>query len=1276
MLNTFLNENYVKLYSNKIIFNKKIKESDIVIIHYYNLLYFYDVNDVIRFFLENPNFEKRDLCFGDVHCTKFLLDYFLNNRIEIYPFLEYDTNNLLKIKPKINNIIDDNFFKNGYNVFLKLNKRENNFYLDIFIRKDIIKNLYNTRHVDYNYRELLLKKGILDSSLKITNSLYKILDNTPQAMSRAETKLLISKDVNFPFLKKNTFLYNYQKNDVYWMKMIEELVDTKKNTLEFSIAKYRETCINVDGFDYEFVYYKNKFIPKNNLTEYSGVENIKLKFYGGNLISEMGLGKCHAKNTPILMYDGNIKMVQDVKIGELLMGDDSKPRTVLSLANGNSQMYDILPNLPGFIKYNVNIDHILCLINRYIGNIKSVCSNNICKNAIKMKWFCVKEKTFIEETVHYTQNNKIETFNKIKKFLENNSNNVCEIPVKEYINLSKKTKRVLKGYKKEVSFENINFLDDNNHCNSYVLGMWLGSSVKKTCSIVDSDTSIEDYVVNKLPITEPNSNLAWVIKKYNLNDIKYIPDIYMYSSKKNRLDFLKGLLKSKSIFNEETGKYKLLYNFYLKRLIDDILFLCNSLGIYCYSNIERNRNSTEIAIFINGVKNKNIYADIKIVNTGYDEYFGFTLDGNNRYLLGDFTVTHNTMTALSNIFREENKYDSFVEFDKEHCNYFFKRGKNKTKKCSASIVDDELNCKEILYCKEHSECAFIEKRGINFKNIELFNNEPFVTNSTLVICPNQLCDQWVREYYGNSSNFNVEKRVILLSTFDQFSNLTFGDILFSDLIIVSFNFLCNNNYNNYCKKDTKTNYTLITKDILNGFKMKNLSFFKWRAVYCDEFHEVKTRTLISSINSFKSTYKWNISGTPFSDGKDTFINSLNLITNIEDVNVYTDGFLNNEIIDKSSRLFRRNTKESIKEELNMNTITERVELLNFTIEERSIYDSYNSSFEKFEKNLIQLCCDPQMNIGTKELIKNCKTFDEIRNVILKYNFDKLEISRKKIKDLEKYILEEHNSEELSVYKRNLTIEKKNCECIDRVYSFLKNAVDNIKVSETCPICLDEIDIDNTSMTKCGHKFCWDCISEYIKEFGINNSTKCPMCNIKVDKSDIYFYKETEIAKKVDNLLIDNLVDIVNDVKSTKIGNIVYYVKNLLKNDKCIIFSQHNELLKKIGDYLKKYDVNVLYCSGNVYNRKNTIEKFKNDCNQNVICLSSKNSASGINLTVANKIILVEPICGDTHYRNDIENQAIGRANRLGRTTPLEIIRFIIKDTIESKLHYEQKNNNL
>jgi hypothetical protein len=83
------------------------------------------------------------------------------------------------------------------------------------------------------------------------------------------------------------------------------------------------------------------------------------------LYGELGSGKCHAKGTPIMMFDGSIQLVENIKVGDDLMGDDSKPRKVLSLANGRDKMYDIIQSYGD--TYRVNEEHILCL--REHGNI-------------------------------------------------------------------------------------------------------------------------------------------------------------------------------------------------------------------------------------------------------------------------------------------------------------------------------------------------------------------------------------------------------------------------------------------------------------------------------------------------------------------------------------------------------------------------------------------------------------------------------------------------------------------------------------------------------------------------------------------------------------------------------------------------------------------------------------------------------------------------------------------------------------------------------------------
>jgi len=76
-----------------------------------------------------------------------------------------------------------------------------------------------------------------------------------------------------------------------------------------------------------------------------------------------GTGKCFGAGTKLLMHDGSMKNVEDVKEGELLMGDDSTPRTVKagSVISGRAMMYEIQSNHAGRDTWRCNGAHILVL---------------------------------------------------------------------------------------------------------------------------------------------------------------------------------------------------------------------------------------------------------------------------------------------------------------------------------------------------------------------------------------------------------------------------------------------------------------------------------------------------------------------------------------------------------------------------------------------------------------------------------------------------------------------------------------------------------------------------------------------------------------------------------------------------------------------------------------------------------------------------------------------------------------------------------------------------
>ena len=101
-------------------------------------------------------------------------------------------------------------------------------------------------------------------------------------------------------------------------------------------------------------------------------KNMNRPDQGGSKIVIIGKPGCFTKDTPVLMYDGSIKKVQDVCIGDVIMGDDSTPRNVLELCQGFETMYKISPKEGE--PYIVNERHKLVLKDR---------KNNIIEMTVK-----------------------------------------------------------------------------------------------------------------------------------------------------------------------------------------------------------------------------------------------------------------------------------------------------------------------------------------------------------------------------------------------------------------------------------------------------------------------------------------------------------------------------------------------------------------------------------------------------------------------------------------------------------------------------------------------------------------------------------------------------------------------------------------------------------------------------------------------------------------------------------------------------------------------------
>lgn len=439
-----------------------------------------------------------------------------------------------------------------------------------------------------------------------------------------------------------------------------------------------------------FTQVKPKFVgslrPQQIVVRKEAISN--LNKYGSIIIAAFpGFGKCLALNTPIIMFDGSIKMVQDIKTGEQLMGDDSKPRNVLSTCTGKEQMYEI-QQVKGD-NYKVNESHILTL--------KMSGHKSIMKIKTRSKKIRYSVKKFNTNTVRIEQKSFEFEDDAIKYKNTIKTDGIIDICVKDYLKLPQSVKAKLKCFKVPVRFE-----EKPVKLDPYFLGLWLGDGTSNQSQITTADKEIVDYlkkycVVNKLRLyqgkrssttrndyhytiygsvrgkTDTNTVLNQ-LKYYNLIKNKHIPDEYKYNSRDVQLKVLAGLIDSDGYY--EKNCYEIVQK--REQLANDIVYISRSLGFASFvkkvkktcTNSGKNgderktgtyyrvdiygNNLADIPVLLDrkrGVQRKQIknplVTGIKVVPIDEKDYYGFTIDGNHRFLLGDFTVTHNTATAIN-----------------------------------------------------------------------------------------------------------------------------------------------------------------------------------------------------------------------------------------------------------------------------------------------------------------------------------------------------------------------------------------------------------------------------------------------------------------------------------------------------------------------------------------------------------------------------------------------------------------------------------------------------
>jgi len=380
-------------------------------------------------------------------------------------------------------------------------------------------------------------------------------------------------------------------------------------------------------------------------TGFTELNKMTTGFGKGDLViiaARPAMGKCLGAGTKVVMYNGTLKNVEDVQVGDQLMGDDSTPRNVLSLARGREKMYWVRQNKG--IDYRVNESHILSL--------------KRSRNEGKHK-----------------------------------HGDLLNISIKEYLSKSDKFRSNYKGYKVAVDF-----VPRPLELEPYFLGLWLGDGHSSSVNITTQDKEIITYLKEyasrldlqvtkqsakeKCPVYgitsgqrggyyKTDTSLQTTLRKLGVLNNKHIPHHFLHNTKEHRLSLLAGIIDSDGYYDPKYNVFEIVQK--EERLARQIKLLADSLGfrvslktkkarikkIAYECEVYRLRIVGPLDTIPTKIKRKKARAlkaardvkhtGIKVEYDKVDEYYGFTIDGNHLFLLEDMTVTHNTSFILNTV---------------------------------------------------------------------------------------------------------------------------------------------------------------------------------------------------------------------------------------------------------------------------------------------------------------------------------------------------------------------------------------------------------------------------------------------------------------------------------------------------------------------------------------------------------------------------------------------------------------------------------------------------
>lgn len=354
------------------------------------------------------------------------------------------------------------------------------------------------------------------------------------------------------------------------------------------------------------------------------------------LFGGTGGGKCHGIGTPILLADGTVERVEDIVVGAAIMGPDSLPRRVTELIRGRDEMFRITPNR-GADPVVVNSEHTLTLAVTNIGD-------RVIRSA---------------------------------DGVEGRSLQLIDVKLSDYLRSNRKFKHCTKWVQTGVS--EFDVPKQPLEIPPYLLGFWLGDGAAVNPSFckpgvaeaIRADVEAAGWTLNDA-LTLPDGHcetvnvtggLRTTLRRMGLWGNKHVPQHYLTASYGDRELLLAGLLDTDGSVHRSGWEFSNTN----KQIADAVVFLARSLGHSASSIVSRTTTCqtgvsclswrthispvgplpTKLKIPPVRRQRKNPLTNgFSVEALGVGDYYGFSVEGpDKRYLLGDFSITHNSVAA-------------------------------------------------------------------------------------------------------------------------------------------------------------------------------------------------------------------------------------------------------------------------------------------------------------------------------------------------------------------------------------------------------------------------------------------------------------------------------------------------------------------------------------------------------------------------------------------------------------------------------------------------------